>query len=187
MTFNPIRTRNAIGNLVPEQESPTLTFGTVTAINADGSVQVLVGAQSTRCTPLSTMAVNDRVGVAFSSGTAFSWRIGGELPHDVLYYDASGTAGTVTLSGSAADYDFMRVFFLDNNDYYGSVDVHKPNGKSISTQAIYPDGSTSFWINGTVWSISGTSITNVRHGNADIVSHSAGTADNIKIYRVEAW
>lgn len=75
MTFNPIRTRNAISGLAPESEAPTLTFGTVTAINADGSVQVKVGAQSTRCTPFSAMAVDDRVGVAFSGSAAFAWKI----------------------------------------------------------------------------------------------------------------
>lgn len=100
MTFNPIRTRNAISGLAPESESPTLTFGTVTALNADGSVQVKVGAQSTRCTPHGLLKVNDRVEVIFDGSSAFAWIIGddSELPR-------GGTSGQVLSKASGADFD----------------------------------------------------------------------------------
>ena len=174
----------------PEPKNGT-AYGTVESVNADGSYQVKLNASATttRCAKLCDAEVGDRVLVLIQANghCAAIGRVGGSLQPAVLYNNASGTTGTVTLSDSAANYGHMRVFVKDNNDYRTSVDIFEPNGKMFGVMLPYPDGSSSFWINGTVWSISGTGITNARHGNAEVKQSYVGGGDNIAITRVEAW
>lgn len=173
----------------PEPKNGT-AYGTVESVNPDGSYQVKLNASATttRCAKLCDASVGDRVLVLIQANghCAAIGRVGGSLQPAVLYNNASGTTGTVTLSESAADFDYMRIYFKDNNSYHMSVDVYSPDGKTVSPIAPYPD-SSAFWVNGTAWSISGTSITNARHGNAEIAGGYVGSSDNISIVRVEAW
>lgn len=173
----------------PEPKNGT-AYGTVETINADGSYQVKLNASATttRCAKLCDASVGDRVLVLIQANghCAAIGRVGGSPSVRVLYNNASGTTGTVTLSESAADFDYMRIYFKDSNSYHMSVDVYSPDGKTVSPIAPYPD-SSAFWVNGTAWSISGTSITNARHGNANIAGAYVGNADNISIVRVGAW
>lgn len=185
MTFNPIRTRNAIDALIPDGETTTLTFGTITAINADGSVQALVGTQPTRATPLGEMAVGDRVGIAYAQGVCFAWKKGNV---DVLYDDADGAA-SVTLSESAENYSHMRIYFKKNGDSYahGSVDVYEPNGKNVALLVINPYDSTHTQFAGRAVSISGASISGLyREGYMNTTWQTTETP-SVYITRVEAW
>lgn len=162
----------------------------VSAVNPDGSLTVYMAGSlnPTSIDAYCDAQAGDVVCVLISKGKARAIaRRGGAMPHAVLYDDAVGTTGTVTLSHSAASYEYIRVFVKDNNGYGMSVDVFEPDGKTFTAMLPYPDGSSAFWINGTVWSISGASITNARHGNAEIKSSYVGGGNNIAITRVEAW
>lgn len=56
----------------------------------------------------------------------------------VLYSSASGTAGTVTLSDSAANYTYIEIFYRSSGDNaFGSVKVYSPNGKLVHLGAIH--------------------------------------------------
>ena len=110
----------------------------------------------------------------------------------VLYNNSSGTTGTVTLSNSAANFNHMRIYFRSNRnsvDYYSSVDVYSPNGKTVSLECMIIDGSYAYH-NYKAATISGTSITNTSgygwYGNNASSATTVGQ-NNIYITRVEAW
>lgn len=183
------RIATALG-MTESRQTDSHEFASVVRINEDGSYGVRFNGATevTRAVKLCDAEVGDRVLVLIQANghCAAIGRVGGSPSVRVLYNNASGTTGTVTLSESAADFDYMRIYFKDNNSYHMSVDVYSPDGKTVSPIAPYPD-SSAFWVNGTVWSISGTSITNARHGNAEVKQSYVGGGDNIAITRVEAW
>ena len=76
-----------------------------------------------------------------------------------LYYNASGTTGNITLSESAANFDFIDIFFRTNDNAYDSARVYSPNGKNVnlssSTYKSYNDGS---YIRNKTLTISGVNI-----------------------------
>lgn len=60
------------------------------------------------------------------------------LSGQVLYNSASGTAGTVTLSDSAANYTYLEIFYRSSGDNAcGSVKVFSPNGKLVHLGTIH--------------------------------------------------
>ena len=113
------------------------------------------------------------------------------LAPDVLYYNSSGTTGTVTLSASAANYDHMRIYFFKTNDLNqcASVDLYNPNGKYAALFVINPRSANSdMWTAGRMVYINGTSITNQNYAEAQIGATTNGNGNNnVSIYRVEAW
>lgn len=54
-----------------------------------------------------------------------------------LYENSAGTAGTVTLSDSAANYKKIIIHYRDYNGYYKTVTVDDPDGKSISMDVLW--------------------------------------------------
>lgn len=60
------------------------------------------------------------------------------LSGNVLYNNASGTAGTVTLSDSAENYTYIEIFYRSSGDNAcGSVKVFSPNGKLVHLGTIH--------------------------------------------------
>lgn len=60
------------------------------------------------------------------------------LSGKVLYNNASGTAGTVTLSDSAENYTYLEIFYRSSGDNAcGSVKVFNPNGKLVHLGTIH--------------------------------------------------
>lgn len=56
----------------------------------------------------------------------------------VLYDNASGTAGAVTLSDSVANYTYIEIFYRSSGDNAcGSVKVYRPNGKLVHLGTIH--------------------------------------------------
>lgn len=108
----------------------------------------------------------------------------------VLYDNASGTNGTVTLSQTAANFDHMRVYATSS---YGdvSVDVYSPDGKEFTMTAVSTDnsGMTTVYFIQQRRAISGTSITVHDNGYAyfDSSSQSVSATAYMKVVRVEAW
>ena len=113
------------------------------------------------------------------------------LAPDMLYYNSSGTTGTVTLSASAANYDHMRIYYKKNGDVYqnASVVIYQPNKKYASLWVINPRSADSdMWVAGKMVYINGTSITNNNYAEAQIGATTNGNGNNaVAIYRVEAW
>lgn len=60
------------------------------------------------------------------------------LSGKVLYNNANGTAGTVTLSDSAENYTYLEIFYRSSGDNAcGSVKVFSPNGKLVHLGTIH--------------------------------------------------
>lgn len=111
----------------------------------------------------------------------------------VLYNNASGSNGTITLYESAAKFDHMRIYFRtdDGVPYVNSCDVYSPNGKhALLSAARTIVAQTQTWLKTRLVSISGTSITteSTCYANTNVTYHSEFQKTNcIYITRVEGW
>ena len=79
-----------------------------------------------------------------------------------LYNDASGTTGTVNLSESVANFDYIEIFFK-NAQYtpiFSSVRVYKPSDTNVCLVAMQP-GNGGTGIVAAYVKVSGTTITKV--------------------------
>ena len=108
-----------------------------------------------------------------------------------LYYNATGTTDAVTLSVTAANFNFMRIYFRKSTgqNQCCSVDVFLPNQKYVDLTVFEPSSSNSgMWFASRQVYINGTSITTNNNANGFIGgSPYGGNANEVAIYRVEAW
>lgn len=65
------------------------------------------------------------------------------LAYTELFSNSSGTNGTVTLSESAANFDYIEVFYRTRYNHYKSVKIASPNGKVVLLDAFHIFGSYS--------------------------------------------
>ena len=75
----------------------------------------------------------------------------------LLYSNINGSAGTIQLSDSSANYDKFYIEFIDNDGTVSSKEVTSPNGKNVYLSITYP--SSVSYKKDVIVSISGTSIT----------------------------
>ena len=76
-----------------------------------------------------------------------------------LYNNTNGTSGTITLSQTSANFNYIKIFYKSNDHHILMVEVYSPNGKTANLIACTPAGSTNNYLKSTYVSISGTSIT----------------------------
>lgn len=118
----------------------------------------------------------------------------GTIPVPIqLYYNATGTDGTVTLSQTAANFNYLRIYFKKNGDTNAcaSTDLYSPNGKK-ATLIVSNVSSSIAQLTWKIVTVSGTSITvsSQNYWNRDMSSGSmSGSTSDAKvyIYRVEGW
>lgn len=110
-----------------------------------------------------------------------------DITGQVLYDNSTGTNETVTLSDSSTNYDYIDIFYRDNDNTCSSVRVNNPNGKSADISTIERWGTT-LYIKQKRITISGNTITN---GNATEANFTTApkigintTANNIYITKV---
>lgn len=100
-----------------------------------------------------------------------------------LYDNSSGNNGTVTLNESSANFDYIEIFFTDNNkNKYNSVKVFSPNGKNVDLHLIggWTDGTNALTdIRSKRMTISGTSIAISSSGGNLTYSYVNISAKNI--------
>jgi hypothetical protein len=80
-----------------------------------------------------------------------------------LYSNDSGTTGSVTLSDSASNYEYIEIFYRNVDNIYSSVRVKNPNSKLVGLicPVSFVGGSGNralFALHSRIVSISGTSI-----------------------------
>ena len=79
-----------------------------------------------------------------------------------LYYSASGTSGTITLSQSTELFQYLEIFYKDDTrDQNQSIRVWSPNGEYVTLSCIEPNPSTSesiMYLRSCGWTISGGSM-----------------------------
>ena len=110
---------------------------------------------------------------------------------EVLYYNATGTNGNVTLSASAANFNHLTIYYRTNDNFHSSVDVFAPNGKIVSLQSIgVNNAGNNMYLKSRTVTINGTSITKNGEGSAVLWTASTGypgASTDIYITRVEGW
>lgn len=113
-------------------------------------------------------------------------------PPKVLYDNASGNSGTITLSETAANYKYIEIFYLHDNSgsRYGSTRVYSPNGKTACLKLIWrfsdPGAQTVYRL----VKINGNSITTEYGGAFNVGVYGTWYGDQndmIKIVRVEGY
>ena len=108
-----------------------------------------------------------------------------ELKPVVLYNNTSGTTGTATLSETAANFQYLEIFY-SKGGIYNSVKVYSPNNKKASLIIGYLNSSADAQLQLAKVTISGTQITRDTSGyiNFGTTTHSMGTGTEVAIYRV---
>ena len=117
----------------------------------------------------------------------------------ILYNNASGTTGNVTLSETSANFNEIEILFsLDNTisqthyDVFKSVKVVSPNGKRVALEGItyhqLANNLNIMQLSHVIATISGTGITRSTERYLNLTPHNEvpdfGTQTKIKIYRV---
>lgn len=107
----------------------------------------------------------------------------------VLYESTSGTTGTVTLSESVANYDYIDIHFKTNDGNFIKTErLYKPNGKATSLMYWHLSDNTFGYVKVRSININGTSITNSHYSEFSIsTSVSASASNNIYITRVVGY
>ena len=113
-----------------------------------------------------------------------------------LYNNTTGSAGTITLSKTAANFNHIRVYYRAGDDQLkpaNSVDIYSPDGKNFGLWTVYTDNAKGFTVRGSTKYLSGTTL-GVRGqggvgwlGDGSWAGASGATSNNIYIVRVEGW
>lgn len=107
----------------------------------------------------------------------------------ILYNNASGSSGTITLSESAAKFSYIEIFFTDNKGKAGGyTKVYSPDGKTVCLSIVEASGNTITYIRRAIYDVSGTTLTpskgNYLTMSSATLSHNATASNLIKIIRV---
>lgn len=94
----------------------------------------------------------------WADGVRGNWRRLADEPVS-LYDNSSGTTGTVTLSETAANFDYLEIFYRDSDKHYNSVKIASPNGKEAWLSGGYIESNASGNVKYKNVTVSGTSIT----------------------------
>ena len=106
-----------------------------------------------------------------------------------LYNNSSGTTGTVTLSETSANFNYIDIWFQGNNKTIDFVRVYSPNGKGVNLHTANSNG-TNTWLQMNVCRISGTSITRegkYEHTINNSVVAGLGSGNYVYILRVDGY
>ena len=102
-----------------------------------------------------------------------------------LYTNDSGTNGTIALSDSAANYEFLEFYYRSDIGQHTSTKIYKPDGKKITLFISTINLSTSrTYVQTAVKTINGTSITTDKTSEVRIDSISPNTSNYIYITKI---
>ena len=106
-----------------------------------------------------------------------------------LYFNESGTNGTITLSDSAANYDYLEIYYCSNDNDITMCKVCNPNGKiaSLSTTLIFEN---KMYQKAACLTISEKSITWLVSGFATIPNSSTpiiNSTNNLRVVKVVGY
>ena len=68
--------------------------------------------------------------------------------------------GTITLTDSVANYDYIRIYYSNIDGFHSSLDIHEPNGKLAMLMSIYPLKNAMFAMQGRIVKINNNTISN---------------------------
>ena len=105
-----------------------------------------------------------------------------------LYNNSTGTTGTVNLSETSANFNYLEIFYyaiIGGTKYCNSMKVYSPNGKNIALMSANAV-STAMAIAINTRAISGTSITSTYNGTYSSFGAPGGT-NEVYVYRVDGY
>lgn len=115
--------------------------------------------------------------VGFNRFPTHQKSVEGVLPI-VLYDNSAGSDSSITLNETAANFAYLEIFYMSNDDEYSSVKVADPDGKSVTLMNVHPNASNVAYFKSTTVEISGTSISPVSYSEFG-VSASGITFNNV--------
>lgn len=124
------------------------------------------------------------------NGTWTGWEA---IPRRVnLYNNTSGSTGTITLSQSAANFTYLKIYFKSNDNYYNECTVYGPNSKKAMLMNGYVDNAPTSILKMHICTISGTSITRGDYeelaiNGLNIASHNNNGGNKCYITRVDGY
>ena len=109
-----------------------------------------------------------------------------------LYNNTSGSNGTITLSESAENFEYIEIFFNDNGNRTGGyTKVYSPNEKTVCLSIIEASTASITYIRRALYTVSGTTLTPSKGSyitmQADTFSHAATASNLIRIVRVVGY
>ena len=112
--------------------------------------------------------------------------------HTVLYNNESGSTQTITLSDSAANYDYLEIYFATNDGNSNYVKVTNPNGKNVVLFSNDVESSTVVWFKMKNIAISGTNITirntkaiKITNNSSSLIYEDSGVIKIIKVIGIK--
>lgn len=156
---------NLSGELIPKQQIP-IGSDTVTGyIGANGNTQI-------------TLQVSRSVGQSMNCCTCFYIQFS---ISQTLFESEQGTKGAITLSDSAANYDYLEFFWKHDDGACGSQRIADPNGKTIGINATSSTSYGYLWFAYKGMNISGTQCTlNTDHAVGELGFTNDGTMERRK-------
>lgn len=129
----------------------TITYANKVTLNENADIDAVNKCQASD--------MNEIKSVVNNNANELSQAIATTTPTS-LYADVSGTSGDVTLSDSAANYDYFEIYYKDRDGNYSFLKVDTPNGKTVSLMTSSVGGSGTITYYSKNMDISGTSISN---------------------------
>lgn len=104
-----------------------------------------------------------------------------ELTPITLYDNSNGETGTVNLSDSSANYNYLEIFCKDSNGVSSSTKVENPNGKKVNLMTAFIDtGLIQFFTKNV--QINTNTITNINGYTIKMQSSSITAYNNSNTY-----
>lgn len=98
----------------------------------------------------------------------------------VLYNDPTGTTGDVVLSETAANFEYIEIFYRTNDQDYGSTKVYQPNGKKVSlSTAVHAIGTGELVYKVSIKEFDGVNLVKVTDGAGDEYGEASSASTNI--------
>ena len=158
--FLNIGTRNTTDTLMPVIKSGELQY--TARVFATGKTHTNYNIEQDRIPTLSFLSFwNGAYNSNNNSNLTYAHQGIIQCKPKTLYNNSSGTTGTVTLSETAANFNYLEVFYCDNNSKeHRSIKIANPNGKTITLDTIEPyEADKNMYIRTTSYTINNTSIT----------------------------
>ena len=123
----------------------------------------------------------------------------GNTVNRTVLYSSTASAGTLTMSGSAADYTHMVIFYNLNGKTNGvgspakSVEIYSPNNKYVTLDGVFMANDSTMQIRSETFLISGNKITYQQTKGGYVNDSTSGRGTKVTldygvyITRVEAW
>ena len=122
-----------------------------------------------------------------TSSTGEAYKNNDPIPScKVLYNNSTGTYGNLTLSESAANFDYLEVYVTAGNRY-SSTKVCNPNGRTIEVH-VHGGNNTNDWLFYGNWTVNGTDMSCTTNNTyAHSTSYTPTKTNELKIIKVVGY